>query len=219
MLVIAYEKTGRSKYLPHLDLLRAMGRIFRRTGIQVGFSQGFNPHMLLFFSPPLPLGTESKAEYITVAASCSPEEALKKFNAVSIEGIRARKVWEVAKNPNFAACSVCADYECKMEEVDVSALEKMFASDAWEVTFTSAKGSKLVDVRPDVHALSFEAGTCKARLSLGQKTLRADKFFAAFEKEGKFPNVMKTKLYVQGADGLLEADQFLDQIASATAQI
>ena len=53
MIVLRYTRLGTRRFLSHIDVLRDFGRIVRRADIPVGYSGGFNPHALLFFSPPM----------------------------------------------------------------------------------------------------------------------------------------------------------------------
>ncbi len=54
-------------YISHLDMQRMFQRAFRRAGAAFAFSQGFNPHPKMTYSPPLPLFTASDEEYLDVA--------------------------------------------------------------------------------------------------------------------------------------------------------
>ena len=60
---IVFSKTGLVKYISHLDMLRLFKRAFRRAGIELAYSQGFNPHPKMGFAQPLSLGYEAEAEY------------------------------------------------------------------------------------------------------------------------------------------------------------
>ena len=42
--VLKFSKTGYMRYISHLDLLRLFKRMFRTGGIEIRYSQGFNPH-------------------------------------------------------------------------------------------------------------------------------------------------------------------------------
>jgi len=59
-------KKDEFKYLSHLDISRIMIRAFRRTELEIKYSQGYNPKPKIGFSPPTPLGVESMAEYADV---------------------------------------------------------------------------------------------------------------------------------------------------------
>ena len=62
--VIKFSKDGYAKYTSHLDLLRFFKRAFRKSGIALSYSQGFNPHPKLGFAQPLSLGYSSTCELI-----------------------------------------------------------------------------------------------------------------------------------------------------------
>ena len=59
---VFYHKTGRAKYISHLDIMRCMQRAVVRAGLPVWYTEGFNPHIYLTFSLPLSLGYESESE-------------------------------------------------------------------------------------------------------------------------------------------------------------
>ncbi len=84
-------KLGRARFLSHLDLMRTVGRAFRRAGIDLVHSAGFHPHPLLSFGPALAVGVESQAEYfeaVTAKEGYAAETLLAALNAVLPEGIR-----------------------------------------------------------------------------------------------------------------------------------
>ncbi|MDD4291801.1 MAG: TIGR03936 family radical SAM-associated protein [Clostridia bacterium] len=66
MIVLKYEKTYPSSMVSHIDTVRLMNRIIRRSGIDIAYSAGFNPHMEIFFSPALSLGVESVCEMMAI---------------------------------------------------------------------------------------------------------------------------------------------------------
>ena len=62
--IISFSKTGTICYTSHLDLMRIWKRAFKRTGIALAYSQGFNPHPKMGFAQPLSLGYWGMEEYI-----------------------------------------------------------------------------------------------------------------------------------------------------------
>ncbi len=62
--VLKFTKRGYAKYTSHLDLLRFFKRAFRKTGVTLRYSQGFNPHPKMSFAQPLSLGYSSGCEYL-----------------------------------------------------------------------------------------------------------------------------------------------------------
>ncbi len=63
---ITYSRLDDARFFGHLELLQVFFQAFRRTGLTLHFSQGFNPTPKVSFSPALPVGTESLAEYMDV---------------------------------------------------------------------------------------------------------------------------------------------------------
>ena len=77
-MLVVFEKSPRIRHIGHLDLMRAMQRALRRSGLPVKFSQGFNPHLLLTFAAPLSVGMPGRREVmeIPLAHDVSEEEFL-----------------------------------------------------------------------------------------------------------------------------------------------
>ena len=61
-LRLRFEKTGRAIYISHLDLMRTMQRVFARAGLELKYSEGFNPHPQISIALPLSVGTGSLCE-------------------------------------------------------------------------------------------------------------------------------------------------------------
>jgi len=61
---LAYAKEGPAKYLSGLEIQSLWGRVFRRAGLPVAYSQGFNPSPKLSLSPALAVGAESSCEFL-----------------------------------------------------------------------------------------------------------------------------------------------------------
>jgi len=91
-----FVKTGRLRFLGHLDLTRLLMRGLRRAGIALAYSQGFNPKPRVAFGPALPLGILSEGEYLDFESfdRLEPAEALERINdsmptAVRFEAMEA----------------------------------------------------------------------------------------------------------------------------------
>ena len=57
-----FKKMGMSRYVSHLDLMRAMTRAVRRAEVPLWYTEGYNPHPYITFALPLSLGMESLYE-------------------------------------------------------------------------------------------------------------------------------------------------------------
>ncbi len=83
------KKEGRAKYISHLDMNRCFTRAVRRAGINIWYTEGFNPHPYLNFLTPLSLGQESDGEPldIRIMDDMQNDEITQRMNGVLPEGI------------------------------------------------------------------------------------------------------------------------------------
>ncbi len=114
---LRFSKTGRAKYISHLDINRAFQRAFSRAKINLWFTEGFNPHPYMSFSLPLSLGVESLCESVDIRITddISDGEIKSRMNAVLPEGIRIVDVYEDFSDSKEIAFS---DYVYKLEFKD-----------------------------------------------------------------------------------------------------
>ena len=101
------------RQISHLDTLRLFKRAFKRSGIRLSYSKGFNPHPKMGFAQPLPLGYSSVSEYLEVETeeAYSPKELERALTGQVPEGIRilfCRKAEESKKS--LAAKTTAAEY-------------------------------------------------------------------------------------------------------------
>lgn len=82
-------KTGKIKYVSHLDMFRLMQRAVRRADIPLWYTEGFNPHPYISYLLALSLGVESIKEPvdIRIVGEMSNEEIKNRLNAVLPVGL------------------------------------------------------------------------------------------------------------------------------------
>lgn len=110
MILLKYTKTDGAEFLSHLDVLRHLMRTFRRAGIEVAYSQGYNPHMLVYMSAPIGVGVKSLSEYCVVETEEDPTAFKEKFNLFSPRGIKCTGAWYTPKKVGVASDIVKAEY-------------------------------------------------------------------------------------------------------------
>lgn len=125
---VKFTKTGNMKYIGHLDVMRYFQKVLRRADIDVSFSGGFSPHMIMSFASPLGVGTTSSAEYfdLDIQSATSSKDMMDRMNAqmcqgMSIVGIRKIKEDKASKGMTLVAA---ADYKVAL---DLSELEPALA--------------------------------------------------------------------------------------------
>jgi len=86
-------KTGKGRFIGHLEFMSLFHRAVRRAGLPVRHTQGFHPHPRISFSEALPHGMESEAEIIDLdlAQLCGAQDALSALNACLPDGFRVRE--------------------------------------------------------------------------------------------------------------------------------
>ena len=47
---IKFTKLGSLRYIGHLDFMRAIQKIIRRSDVQAAFTKGYSPHLILSFA-------------------------------------------------------------------------------------------------------------------------------------------------------------------------
>ncbi len=86
---VRFSKTGRLRYLSHLELLTALMRALRRAGVPVVLSEGFHPKPILSFGPPLGVGVAGEREFfdMEVTSPFDVESYTNLLNATLPDGL------------------------------------------------------------------------------------------------------------------------------------
>ena len=118
-LRVTYHKTGRLRFLSHLEVLHACERAVRRTGLEYAVTHGFNPRMKIAFGPALPVGSAGLAEAydLWLTRLIPAPEVLEKLRAATPEGLApadARYVGE--REPSLTAAMTLGAYEVVVED-------------------------------------------------------------------------------------------------------
>ena len=79
---VKFSKYGIMKFIGHLDVMRYFQKAIRRSGIDIAYSEGLSPHMIMSFAAPLGVGLTSDAEYmdIEIRTPISSAEAIRALN-------------------------------------------------------------------------------------------------------------------------------------------
>jgi len=165
-----FEKTGRSKYISHLDLNRCMLRIFRRSGLPIWYTEGFNPHPYYSFALALSLGFESRCEIMDFNITddnISMEEIRDRLNAVMPEGMG---IVSVALQQKKITAITHADYRFLLETEDPDKLkadiDRLLSAEEILIEKKTKKGVKTVDIKPDMQVLNCSVSERGVEMSL-----------------------------------------------------
>jgi len=191
-MLVVFEKSPRIRHIGHLDLMRAMQRALRRSGLPVKFSQGFNPHLLLTFAAPLSVGMPGRREVmeIPLSASVTEEEFLSELNKAlppELPCLSARIVDDKHAAP--MASLYAAEYEIALDTEGaplLAAVDSLLQKESIMALRKTKSGEKLTDIRPMIYELSVcgenklhcilalcEKATCKPELLISALTEEA----------------------------------------------
>lgn len=207
MIVLKYVKTDSACFISHIDLLRHVSRILRRADISVNYSQGFNPHALVFFSSPLGVGVSSCCEYLAIDTNMNGDEVLERFNASVPATLRASEVFTCPKNPNLQGKTVCADYvfDTPYKDVDLSR--------GFEISYEKKGKTFIEDVSDKIYSVFDEGGKLGVRLALGNVNLRPDRILKKLNEmlstNLSVTDIRKVRQFVEVDGKPVNADDYL----------
>ena len=175
---LKFSVSGDLRFCSHHDMMRAIERTVSRAGVELRYTQGFNPRPVMSLSVPRPVGIVSHDDRLVVAFDeCVDLNAvIEALNAQAPKGLSfiSGKFLDSKKPPQASAVS----YKLSLEsnEIDrVSArIDALNAQDHWHVErkVKSRRNkrreeptTKQIDIRPriaDLHIANDEVFfTCK----------------------------------------------------------
>jgi len=165
-LRLRFAKGAAIKYISHLDLARAWERTFRRAGLPLLYSQGFNPRPRFQIAAGLPVGVASRAELLDVwlMQQWEPEEVLARLRAVSPPGLEVLEVVEAdLKAPSLQSQVCAADYEAVVRTVEpLAAIQGRVEALLGAPTLPRRRLHKgewqTYDLRPLIHSITVTMG-------------------------------------------------------------
>ena len=158
-----FEKTGMAAYISHLDLMRLFQRAFKRAGLPLTHTKGFNPRPSVYIALPLSLGVESVCELLDfdLEGQSVPCDAIRdRLNASLTEGVRVLEVYEDAakiKHLAYLSCDVVLEYDAGIPENAIMQIRELFKRDELIVEKKGKNGITEQNIIPMIRDLSAEA--------------------------------------------------------------
>lgn len=225
-IIAAFEKREGISYTSHLDVQRTLHRTFRRAGIPLAYSKGFNPHPKLSFATALATGYTSSGEWFEVEVSepIALETFIARVNAAFPNGMRIVQAFVAdASIDTLSKLLRAARYTMELTFSEPvapkavrDAVEGLMAADAIIVDKRTKSGVKPTDIRPDImEVLAEDVSDGTARLVvIGRLTagggLRAETVTLALsERLGVEARaaVHRNELYFEGCHRLPQLPQ------------
>jgi radical SAM family uncharacterized protein/radical SAM-linked protein len=163
---LRFTKTGRMRFLSHLEQLTLFTRAIGRARVPIRYSQGFHPHPKFSFATALSVGVESLAEYMDmeIAAGFGAQLLQEKLNEVLPAGISIVEAAVIPlKAPSLSVIMEKVRYRVTLPEqikLDLPALAQQFLA-LESLPLRREKKGKVVelDLRQELSELTV-TGNC-----------------------------------------------------------
>ncbi len=189
---LLFEKLGRSVWMSHLDTMRLFQRAFKRGGLNLKHTQGFNPRPSVSIALPLSVGVESYCELLDFdldGQSVPHEEICRRLNEVLVEGVRVRQVYGDGRKIgqlSLLDCKVTLEYDAGVPADAVEKIRALFRRDSLPMEKKTKNGTVEQDIIPMICRLQAEqAGNeivISTRICCQNPTLNPMQLVAAIEK-------------------------------------
>ena len=134
MARLIFEKTGNAVWMSHLDLMRLFQRAFKRAGLALTHTHGFNPRPSVSIALPLSVGMESRCELLDLSLNESDvdfPEIQERLNAALIPGVHVHQVYDKGRKIgelSLLRCEIYMHYHAGFSDTACQMIEDLFHS-------------------------------------------------------------------------------------------
>lgn len=174
-LRLKFRKEGPIRFVGHLDLMRTIQKTFRRAGIPIAYSEGFNPHQVFSFATALAVGVTSEAEYmdLKLTEDVHPEVIKVAVNAVAPPGITILEgVVLDQKEPKAMAALAAAKYQVRQISPQITeTMVQGLLDQGQAIVQKKNKKGKIndFDIRPGIHELTLNGDQITMLIATGSQ--------------------------------------------------
>lgn len=193
MARLLFEKTGAAVWISHLDLMRLFQRAFKRTGLPLKHTQGYNPRPAVSIALPLSVGVESVCELLDFELDGdlpSMDEIKARLNRSLVAGVNVLSVYHDGKkirDLSLLRCRVSLEYDRGFGVNAVEDIRALYSCGSLLVAKKSKNGPVEQDIIPlirhlDVDAVSTQEIVIDAVICCQNPSLNPMQLAAAVEK-------------------------------------
>ena len=160
---LLFEKTDNAVWISHLDLMRLFQRAFKRAGLPLTHTQGFNPRPSVSIALPLSVGVESRCELLDFdlnTEDVSNADICTRLNHALIDGITVLQVYDTGRKLReltYMRCRIIMYYDSGIPNGAGEKLKSLFSSDSLIVEKKTKSGLQDQDIIPMIRQLSVDA--------------------------------------------------------------
>ncbi len=159
---LLFAKTDDAVWMSHLDLMRLFQRAFKRAGLALTHTQGFNPRPSVSIALPLSVGVESRCELLDFdleGAAVSCREIARRLNRVLVRGVTVLDCYESGAKPRdlrLLSCAVTLEYDAGVPAGAGERLAALFSRETLPVEKKGKNGVTEQDIIPLIRTLSVK---------------------------------------------------------------
>jgi len=202
---LRFSKTDTLRFIGHLDFLKVFTQTIRRSSLPIAYSQGFNPHQIISFALPLPLGMESVHDYadISLTADVPYDEIVEKLNDAAPQGLHILVAYKPT-GATAAAATTVADYAFTANVTD-EAIKKVLDAESIVIPKKTKSGVKNTDIRSDILDIKKTDSGAILRLSAGSAKFLNPLLVVPLLTDDTPCNsgLSRLELYQNGEDGII----------------
>lgn len=157
---LLFEKKGRAIWISHLDLMRVFQRAFKRAGLPLTHTQGFNPRPSVSIALPLSVGVESCCELLDFdldGYGISEDEIKERLNQSLIDGVRVLDVYTYGRKIRdlcLLRCSIILGYDCPVTDNAHVRIADLFTQSSIMVMKKTKSGIQDQDIIPMIKRIN-----------------------------------------------------------------
>ena len=159
---ILFTKTGDAVWMSHLDLMRLFQRAFKRAGLALTHTQGYNPRPSVSIALPLSVGVESVCEMLDFdleGERIPSQEITARLNEALVPGVQVLQTYENGgkiKDLALLECRITLEYDSGVSEEAGERIGALFCRDSLEVEKKGKNGPVQQDIIPMIRRVGLE---------------------------------------------------------------
>lgn len=159
---LLFEKTGNAIWISHLDLMRLFQRAFKRAGLPLTHTQGFNPRPSVSIALPMSVGVESQCELLDFdlyGEKLPNDQIRERLNQALVAGVKVLEVYDEArkiKHIAFLDCVLTMEYDQELPQDVCEQIRALFAREEVLVEKKSKNGVSDQNIIPMIRSIAVD---------------------------------------------------------------